>query len=63
MNSNITPDGGNFTVLELVEKYISKNGVRHNTRSNYKFVVNVIKKEAFGQKRIDKLRYPMPRNG
>ena len=57
LNSNITPDGGNFTVLELVEKYISqKTGVRHNTRSNYKFVVNVIKKEVFGQKRIDKIK-------
>ena len=57
LNSNITPDGSNFTVLELVEKYISqKTGVRHNTRSNYKFVVNVIKKEAFGQKRIDKIK-------
>lgn len=57
LNSNITPDGGNFTVLELVEKYISqKTGVRHNTRANYNFVVNVIKKEAFGQKRIDKIK-------
>ena len=57
LNSNITPDGGNFTVLELVEKYISqKTGVRHNTRSNYNFVINVIKKEAFGQKRIDKIK-------
>ena len=57
LNSNITPDGGNFTVLELVEKYISqKTGVRHNTRSNYNFVVNVIKKEDFGQKRIDKIK-------
>lgn len=57
LNSNITPDGGNFTVLELVEKYISqKTGVRHNTRSNYNFVVNVIKKETFGQKRIDKIK-------
>ena len=57
LNSNITPEGGNFTVLELVEKYISqKTGVRHNTRSNYNFVVNVIKKEAFGQKRIDKIK-------
>ena len=57
LNSNITPDGGNFTVLELVEKYISqKTGVRHYTRSNYNFVVNVIKKEDFGQKRIDKIK-------
>lgn len=57
LNSNITPYGGNYTVLELVKKYISqKTGVRHNTRSNYNFVVNVIKKEAFGQKRIDKIK-------
>ena len=57
LNSNIAPDGGNFTVLELVEKYISqKTGVRHNTRANYNFVVNVIKKEAFGQKRIDRIK-------
>lgn len=57
LNSNIALDGGNFTVLELVEKYISqKTGVRHNTRSNYNFVVNVIKKEEFGQKRIDKIK-------
>lgn len=57
LNSNITPDGGNFTVLELVEKYIgTKTGVRHNTRANYKFVVNIIKKEEFGQKRIDKIK-------
>lgn len=57
LNSNIAPDGGNFTVLELVEKYIgTKTGVRHNTRANYKFVVNIIKKEEFGQKRIDKIK-------
>lgn len=57
VNSNITPDGGNYTVLELVQKYLSqKTGVRHNTRSNYNFVVNVIKKESFGQKRIDKVK-------
>ena len=46
-----------MTVLELVEKYLSlKAGVRHNTEANYKFVVNIIKKEAFGKKRIDKVK-------
>ena len=50
----IVPDGGNTTVLELVEKYISlKTGVRHNTEANYKFVINIIKKEEFGRMRID----------
>ena len=46
-----------MTVLELVKKYISlKIGVRHNTAANYKFVVNIIKKEEFGRKRIDKVK-------
>ena len=53
----ITPNGGNMTVLELVKKYVSlKTGVRHNTAANYKFVVNIIKKEEFGRKRIDKVK-------
>ncbi|MDO5399507.1 MAG: site-specific integrase [Eubacteriales bacterium] len=57
LDSNLVPNGGNLTVLELVEKYIAqKRGVRHNTRANYNFVVNIIKKEAFGQKRIDKVK-------
>lgn len=54
---DITPNGGNMTVLELVEKYISlKTGVRHNTEANYKFVINIIKKEDLGRKRIDKVK-------
>lgn len=53
----IAPDGGNITVLQLVEKYISlKTGVRHNTEANYKFVINIIKNEEFGRKRIDKVK-------
>lgn len=57
LNSGIIPCGGNMTVLELVEKYISqKNGVRHNTQANYNFVINIIKKEDFGAKRIDKVK-------
>ena len=57
LDDYIMPDGGNTTVLELVEKYISqKQGVKHNTRANYKFVVNILKKEDFGKKRIDTVR-------
>ncbi|MCM1178643.1 MAG: site-specific integrase [Clostridium sp.] len=57
LNSGIVLCGGNMTVLELVEKYISqKTGVRHNTQANYNFVVNIIKKEEFGTKRIDKIK-------
>lgn len=43
-----------ITVIELVEKYISqKTGVSHNTRANYKFVVNIIRKERFGRQKIE----------
>ena len=57
LNDDIIPDGGNMTVLELVEKYINqKRGVKHNTQANYNFVINVIKKEPFGAKRIDKVK-------
>ena len=54
---HIVTNGGDYTVLELVEKYVSlKTGVRHNTVAGYKTVINVLKKEAFGGKRIDKVR-------
>ena len=54
---NIIPNGDNLTVLELVKKYISqKKGVKHNTAANYNFVINIIKNEDFGGKRIDKIR-------
>lgn len=57
LSKGIIPCGGNTTVLELVEKYLSqKKGVRHNTQANYKFVINIIKKEEFGTKRIDKVK-------
>ncbi len=57
LNNDIIPCGGNMTVLDLVQKYISqKIGVRHNTRANYNFVVNIIKKEEFGTRRIDKVK-------
>lgn len=57
LNSGVVPCGGNMTVLQLVEKYISqKTGVRHNTQANYNFVINIIKNEDFGAKRIDKVK-------
>lgn len=57
LEDDIISDGGKMTVLELVKKYISqKTGVRHNTEANYNFVINIIKKEAFGNKRIDKVK-------
>ena len=53
----IVTNGGNYTVLELVEKYVSlKTGVRHNTVVGYKTVINMLKKESFGTLRMDKVR-------
>lgn len=47
--------GGDITVLELVERYISikKHNVRHNTAAGYKTVINLLKKDEFGNRRID----------
>ena len=57
IDDGIVPYGGNLTVFELVKKYIGqKTGVRHNTQANYNFVINIIKKEDFGAKRIDKVK-------
>ena len=55
--NQLAPNGGDLTVLELVERYLSlKVNVRHNTLANYKFVLNIIRKEAFGQIRIDRVK-------
>lgn len=57
VDDGIIPYGGGLTVLQLVTKYVKqKTGVRHNTMANYNFVINVIKKEEFGARRIDKVK-------
>ena len=53
----VAPLGGGLTVLDLVEKYVAqKTGVRHNTQSGYSFVMNVLRREVFGTRRIDKVK-------
>lgn len=48
---------GNITVVELLERYISlKQGVRHATRVGYQFVMNIVKKEAFGLRKINTIK-------
>lgn len=55
--SGIIQGAEKITVAELTEKYISlKTGVRHNTMANYKFVLNILKKEAFGKMKVDKVK-------
>lgn len=54
---NIASNGGNMTVLALVEKYVqTKTGVRPTTKAGYNTVINFLKKESFGKKRIDTIR-------
>lgn len=46
-----------MTVCELVERYLeTKTGVRHTTRAGYKTVINILKKEPFGQKKIKSIK-------
>lgn len=57
LEDGIMPYGGDLTVLTLVQKYIlQKTGVRHSTKAGYKTVVNLLKKDDFGAKRIDKVK-------
>jgi integrase len=53
----IVTNGGNMSVCDLAEKYVAtKIGVRINTRMNYNTVLNFLRKDPFGKKRIDTVR-------
>lgn len=53
IDDGINYAAGEVTVIELVEKYIAlKEGVRYNTKVGYNFVLNLIKKEDFGYRKI-----------
>lgn len=57
IDDGIVPYGGNLTVLQLVNKYVlQKKGVRDSTRAGYKTVIKILEKDAFGAKRIDKVK-------
>lgn len=50
-------DSGNITVIELVEKYVlQKQGVREKTKSNYSYVINLLTKDSFGNKKIKRIK-------
>ena len=53
LDEGIDYAAGKATVIALVERYISlKQGVRYNTKVGYNFVLNLIKKEDFGYRKI-----------
>ena len=46
-----------MTVLELVRKYLkTRTGVKPNTRTGYNFVMNLLAKEAFAQRKIGDIK-------
>lgn len=48
---------GQITVIELLEKYISlKQGVCYNTQVGYQYVLNLVKKEDFGYRKISTIK-------
>ena len=49
--------GGNMNVTELLMKYASqKNGVKHKTKLSYQYAIDVVKREGFGNFRIDRVK-------
>ena len=51
---HIVTNGRNMSVLELAKKYVeTKTGVRPTTKAGYHTVINFLKKDSLGRKRID----------
>ncbi len=54
----IISSGYEITVLELVEKYTAqKVGVKQNTKRAYNFVLSILRKDSFGGRRIERVKY------
>lgn len=48
---------GDITVLELADRYLElKREVRHNTSANYRCFRNILEKEEFGRRKINKIK-------
>lgn len=54
----IIPAGGNLKVLDLVKKYdsLTRDKLRQSTKASHQTVINLLEKEEFGKRRIDKVR-------
>jgi len=54
---HIVTNGGELTVLELVNKYVATRvGVKLSTKMGYRTVLNFLEKDEFGKRRIDLVR-------
>ena len=54
----IIPAGGNLSVVDLVKKYdsLTLDKLRQSTKASHQTVINLLEKEEFGKRRIDKVR-------
>lgn len=59
LETGYVPFGNLITVLELVENYVSfkKETVRKTTQAGYQTVINILKNDPFGAKRIDSVTF------
>ncbi len=57
IDSGIVPNGGGYTLLQLVEKYFAqRDDLKTSTRETYQYTLNVIAEEAFAHRQIDKIK-------
>ena len=57
LESQLDPLKKNLTVIELTERYLStKTGAKPSTAANYNFVMNILRKEEFGAKKISQIK-------
>ena len=57
LESQLDPLKKNLTVIELTERYLStKTGTKPSTAANYNFVMNILRKEEFGTKKISQIK-------
>ena len=62
--NHIVTNGGNMTVLELVEKYVAtRTGVRTSTKAGYKTTINFLKKMILEERELIVSGYQMPSYG
>ena len=57
LESQLDPLKKNLTVIKLTERYLStKTGTKPSTAANYNFVMNILRKEEFGTKKISQIK-------
>lgn len=57
LESQLDPLKKNLTVVEMTERYLStKTGAKPSTVANYNFVLNILKKDEFGAKKISQIK-------